>query len=88
MTTEATVTASGHPGYRKLREQALAMALETQRLLEQLVERPDHIEGSPPGEAFSLIEGVIAYLTPDDEDTTSNGRGLRVVGSDTSDARP
>jgi hypothetical protein len=66
-------------GYCRRREHALILALQLQEVLKQLVERPDHIEGNPPEQALYEIEGVIAYLTPDDEDTTSNGVALRIV---------
>jgi HPt (histidine-containing phosphotransfer) domain-containing protein len=70
-------------GYRRLREQALALAMQLEELLEQLVNRPDHIAGNPPEQAADLIEGVVAYLEPDEEDTTSNGMDLRVAVDNT-----
>lgn len=75
--------------YREVREQALAHVLEAQRLLEGLIERPEHIAGSPPEFALYPIEDAVGYLTPDEGDTTMNGRPVQLVVDNTSpEARP
>jgi hypothetical protein len=71
--------------YRSLRLRALAKVIEAHRLVEELIELPEHIDGSPPGEALHLLDGAIVMLSPDDEDTTSDGRPfdpLRLAVSD------
>jgi hypothetical protein len=45
---------------------ALAKALELQRLLQEVVERPEYGEGSCPEAALDYLEDVIAHLIEDE----------------------
>jgi hypothetical protein len=74
--------------YRGERGRALALLLEAQGIIEALIERPDHIPGNPPEGALWYLPDAIGMLTPDDEDTTSNGRPMTmIVDNDADESR-
>lgn len=63
--------------YRTEREQALAALKKAEGLVKRLVARPDHVPGSPPGEALGYMADAISMLRPDRYDTVSNGNRHR-----------
>ncbi|HVO44941.1 MAG TPA: hypothetical protein VMT29_01280 [Steroidobacteraceae bacterium] len=67
------ISATIRPTYRCERERILMVLNHARSDLEDLTARPEHIEGSPPAEALWLLEDAINMLTPDEQDTTSDG---------------